>query len=182
MPADATSSIISGNSIHVIQGTHAVSDDPNTVLVSILGSCVSTCLWDETARIGGMNHFLLPESTSSDTEATLFGAYAMELLINELLKSGARKDKLRGKLFGGGRIVNGLSDIGAKNGAFAKRFLEREGIPCVSESLGGDRARRIRFWPVDGRAQQLLLKSAAEVNAVAPPKPPVSDSGDVCLF
>ena len=181
MPADTSFHAPVGNTIHVIQGTHVVSDDPDTVLVSILGSCVSTCLWDETAGIGGMNHFLLPEATSSDAEATLFGAYAMELLLNELFKRGARKNRLQAKLFGGGRIVSGLSDIGAKNGVFARSFLEREGIACVSESLGGDRARRIRFWPVSGRAQQLLLKSAAEVNAPAP-KPQTADGGDVDLF
>ncbi|MEZ5953119.1 MAG: chemotaxis protein CheD [Hyphomonas sp.] len=168
-------------SIHVIQGTHAVSDDPNTMLVTVLGSCVATCLWDETAGIGGMNHFLLPEATGNDTEATLFGAFAMELLINELLKRGARKDRLNAKLFGGGRIVSGLSDIGAKNAEFARRFLAREGIPCVSESLGGDRGRRIRFWPVTGRAQQMYLKSAVAEQVVAP-QPAAPDAGEVSLF
>lgn len=168
-------------SIHVIQGTHAVSNDPDTVLSTVLGSCVATCLWDDRAGWGGMNHFLLPEATGSDAEATLFGAYAMELLINELLKHGASKSSLRAKLFGGGRIVDGLSDIGAKNGVFAKRFLEREGIPCVSESLGGDRGRRIRFWPVTGRAQQLFLKSTVR-EAAAPSKAPDSGSGDVSFF
>lgn len=180
MPAEPAT-VQATRSVHVIQGTHAVSDDPHTMLVTVLGSCVATCLWDEAAGIGGMNHFLLPEATGNDTEATLFGAFAMELLINELLKRGARKNRLQAKLFGGGRIVNGLSDIGAKNAAFARQFLAREGIPCVSESLGGDRGRRIRFWPVTGRAQQMFLRTAVEDQPVAPP-PPASEAGEVSLF
>lgn len=167
--------------VHVIQGTQATSDDPDVVLVTVLGSCVATCLWDETVSVGGMNHFLLPEANSNSTEKTLFGAYAMELLINELLKKGARKSHLQAKLFGGGRIVSGLSDIGAQNAEFARRFLEREGIPCVSESLGGDLGRRVRFWPATGRAQQIFIQS--HVDALpARPRPQPENAGDVNLF
>lgn len=167
--------------IHVVQGSHATSSDPNVVLVTVLGSCVACCLWDETVGIGGMNHFLLPESNGNGTEKTLFGAYAMELLINELLKRGARKSHLKSKLFGGGRIVSGLSDIGAQNAEFARRFLDREGIPCISESLGGDRGRRVRFWPVTGRAQQIFVQSDVEVLPSRPPVEP-EGAGDVSLF
>jgi chemotaxis protein CheD len=181
VPADTAFITPAGKTVHVIQGTHAVSGDPDVVLVSILGSCVSTCLWDDVAGVGGMNHFLLPEATSTDAEATLFGAYAMELLMNELFKLGAKKSRLKAKLFGGGRIVSGLSDVGAKNCAFARSFLEREGLPCISESLGGDRARRIRFWPVGGRAQQLILQAAIEESAPVSKREP-ADSGDVDLF
>lgn len=167
--------------VHVIQGTQATSDDPDVVLVTVLGSCVATCLWDETVGVGGMNHFLLPEASSNSTEKTLFGAYAMELLINELLKKGARKSHLQAKLFGGGRIVSGLSDIGAQNAEFARRFLEREGVPCVSESLGGDLGRRVRFWPATGRAQQIFIQSNVDMLPVRP-RPQPEDAGDVNLF
>lgn len=122
-------------SIHVIQGTHAVSNDPDTVLSTVLGSCVATCLWDDRAGWGGMNHFLLPEATGSDAEATLFGAYAVELLINELLKHGASKSSLRAKLFGGGRIVDGLSDIGAKNGVSRSASSNARAFPAFPKAL-----------------------------------------------
>jgi len=155
--------------IHVIQGDFSVSNDPNAVMTTILGSCVATCLFDPVARVGGINHFLLPGDTSKDGEMT-FGVHAMELLINALLKKGADKYRLQAKLFGGARMIQGLSDIGAKNERFAKEFLERENIPCVGESLGGTQARRIRFEPTTGRARQRVMGDAAVV-PVAKPKP-----------
>lgn len=168
--------------VHVIQGTHAVSDDPKAVLMTILGSCVATCLWDEKSKIGGMNHFLLPDVTSGESEARLYGAHAMELLINDLMKRGARKDRLQAKLFGGASMIEGLSVIGARNAAFAKQFLSREGILCVGESLGGTHARRVRFWPVTGKAQQMCLSDVPDPVKAAPAPPAPKDVGDVSLF
>ena len=168
---------------HVIQGSHAVSDDPEVVLMTILGSCVATCLWDERRGIGGMNHFLLPEGSSGDSEVRLYGAHAMELLINDLMKRGAKKERLKGKLFGGASMIEGLSAVGARNATFAKKFLEREGIPCIAESLGGKRARRIRFWPVQGKAQQLFVAEAPGLlKAEVPPSVRPKDVGEVSLF
>ena len=171
--------------IHVIQGDFAVSNDPNAVMTTILGSCVATCLFDPLIRIGGMNHFLLPGDTSAAGEMT-FGVHAMELLINALLKKGADKYRLQAKLFGGARMIEGLSDIGAKNARFAREFLERENIPCVGESLGGTQARRIRFEPTTGRARQRVMGDAREVPEARPAPPPAplaEDAGnDVELF
>ncbi|KAK0331538.1 hypothetical protein LTR94_028535, partial [Friedmanniomyces endolithicus] len=117
--------------LHVGQGEHRVTDDPHVVLSTILGSCVSMCLRDPVARVGGMNHFLLPEASSADVGAEAsrrYGAYAMELLINEVLKAGGRRDRLEAKLFGGGRMFDGLRDVGRANADFAERFLRDEGI------------------------------------------------------
>ncbi|MFM8820057.1 MAG: chemotaxis protein CheD [Phenylobacterium sp.] len=147
-PAPASRAI----KIHVVQGEHCVSADPHASLSSVLGSCVAACLYDPERGVGGMNHFLL--ASGDGQEAMRYGAYAMEVLINDLLKLGASRDRLQAKLFGGAKIMDRLNDIGAENAIFAREFLATEGIPLVSESLGGRRARRIEFWPVGGRARQ----------------------------
>jgi chemotaxis protein CheD len=165
--------------VHVVQGDYAVAGSDDIVLTAILGSCVATCLHDRFAGVGGMNHFLLPETGRNASASVLYGAQAMELLINGLLKRGARKERLEAKLFGGGRMIAAFGNIGEGNAAFARRFLRDEGIPCVAESLGGTRARRIRFWPCSGRARQILLDSTpALVQPAAAPAP----ASDVELF
>lgn len=167
--------------IHVIQGDYAVGRDNSAVLTAILGSCVAACLYNSAAGVGGMNHFLLPEARSNSSQQVLYGAQSMELLINALLKAGARKSRLEAKIFGGARMIAGLSDIGQSNAEFARRFLRDEGIPCRAESLGGDQARRIRFWPASGRARQMLLGNV-RLTEPAPPPPPPPAGNDVELF
>ena len=149
--------------LHVSQGEHAVSDCPQTVITTVLGSCVSTCMWDPEARLGGMNHFLLPGDRVEYLQSRLHGTNAMELLINALLRRGAERTRLRAKLFGGSRMIAGLSNIGQANAAFASEFCRRENIPCISGSLGGDAGRRIRFWPSTGRVRQQLLRNAPDL-------------------
>lgn len=149
-----------GRPIHISQGEFLVAGSGAQSITTILGSCVACCLYDENARLGGMNHFLLPDTTGSTFQAASFGVNAMELLINELIKHGAQRSELRAKLFGGARMVNGLSDIGLKNSEFSIEFLAKERIPCVSQSLGGSQARRVEFWPDSGRARQKLLGDA----------------------
>jgi len=101
------------------------------------------------------------------------------------MKRGCKKNRLEAKLFGGARMMAGLSDIGQQNAEFGRAFLAREKIPCIGESLGGVRARRIRFWPVSGRARQILL-SARDTSLVDAPvrnaPPPKTESGDAELF
>lgn len=143
--------------IHVIQGGYSATADPDHILTTILGSCVSTCLCDPVAGVGGINHFLLPDGDRRNAGQMRYGLHAMELLINELLKLGARKDRMRAKLFGGARMYDGLGNIGQSNAEFALRFLETEGIILDGQSLGGNRARRLRYWPTNGKAQQLFL-------------------------
>jgi len=153
-------------SVHVMQGEHHVSDREDTVMTTVLGSCVSACLHDPVRRIGGMNHFLLPgEAGSSDVR---HASAAMERLVNTLLKQGARRDRLEAKLFGGSRMVSGLPDVGRRNGEAALSFLAVEGITLRAQSLGGTNARRVRFWPATGRAQQLLVEEVPQAVPATP--------------
>lgn len=170
--------------LHVVQGSHSVSGEADVMMTTILGSCVAACLWDPMARVGGMNHFLLPEAPEGQVGDRRYGVQAMELLINGLLGLGARRERILGKLFGGARMTKGLVDIGARNAAFARKFLQDEGLQQVSESLGGEMARRIQFWPATGRARQHLVEPASVISqerALPPPRPAVS-SGDLELF
>ena len=172
--------------LHVGQGEHHVTADPDVVLSTILGSCVAMCLRDPLAGVGGMNHFLLPEGAGAGTDAgRRYGAYAMELLINDVLKAGGRRERLEAKLFGGGRMFDSLRDVGRANADFAERFLRDEGIPIVSSSTGGVSARRVEFWPTSGRVRQRLVavdNAPQDVRRPTPPPMPAVASGDVDLF
>ena len=163
----------------IIQGEFAVGRDPDERISTLLGSCVSVCLWDEVAGIGGMNHMLLPDGLGVELRAASVGASAMELLINALLQEGARKSRFKAKLFGGAAMVSGLSDIGARNGNFAHDYLERESIPVIAESLGGTEARQIRFWPTNGRVQ---MRSVANETVVEPTVSRKPEANGVELF
>ena len=154
---------------HVIQGEFLVGGRESGPITTLLGSCIAACLFDPVAGQGGMNHFLLPGETGNGLGAASFGVNAMELLINGLIRTGAVRARLRAKLFGGARIVDGLSDIGARNAEFALDFLRRENIPCVGQSLGGAQARRILFWPATGRVQQRFLSNVPLHEDLRPP-------------
>ncbi len=167
----------------VIQGQYKVSKDEDVVLSTILGSCIATCLWDPIAGVGGMNHFLLPGDRGDSDKTLSYGAYSMELLINGLLKRGGERDRFEAKIFGGASMMVGLPEIGKKNIEFARKFLSEEDIPCTKESIGGTRARRIKFWPVSGRVRLLLIEQSEapvldEKPAVVAPPP----GNDVELF
>jgi chemotaxis protein CheD len=148
---------------HITQGEYCVGTGDNGSITTILGSCISSCLHDPEGGFGGMNHFLLPEGCRASRQAASFGVNAMELLINELIKQGANRKRLQAKIFGGARMIAGLSDVGAMNSVFVTDFLRREGILCVAQSLGGDQARRVEFWPESGRARQKLLTDRVAV-------------------
>ena len=171
--------------VNIIQGEQHVTTDESVLLTTILGSCVAACLNDPVARVGGMNHFLLPGSDDDSTGFSVrYGAHAMELLVNALLQQGAKRGRLRAKLFGGARLVAGLTDVGALNASFAERFIQREGITYSGGSLRGDQGRRLQYWPSNGRARQLSL-SRVEASALAAerPRPAVlQDCGEVELF
>jgi chemotaxis protein CheD len=171
--------------IHVIQGECAVSDRPEAVLTTVLGSCVAACMRDPVLKIGGMNHFLLPGEgeRSRLNEAERFGVYLMELLVNGLLKRGARRENLEAKLFDGGRTIQNFTDIGAKNIEFARRFLDNEGISYTGGSVGGDQGRRLEFQPHTGKARQFLLpKAVAPMPAPEPRVPAPAAGGELELF
>lgn len=141
----------------VLQGEVAISSDPEVVFGTVLGSCIAVCMFDKTAGVGGMNHFLLPggEASGQDGDTALrFGINAMERLVNGILKAGGKREALQCKAFGGGAVLASMSDVGAENVAFLQHYLRTEGLECTSFSFGGFKARRIRFWPCTGDVRQ----------------------------
>lgn len=152
-------------------GLHAAKIGPgelyaskrNILIVTVLGSCVSVCLRDPVARIGGMNHFMLPdraESSSLLSEPARYGAHAMEMLINNLLSMGAQRSRLEAKTFGAGRVLPGMSDVGARNAKFALEYLERERIPVKASDVGGEHARKVYMFVETGR---VLVKEITQL-------------------
>ena len=158
-------------SVSISQGEFAVSRDHDAVISTILGSCVSACIWDDVAHVGGMNHILVAQRTVDGTACDFAGVNAMELLINAMVRKGADRNRLKAKVFGGARMVKGLSDIGRANGDFALNFLQQEGIECLGHSLGGESARHIRFFPAQGRVMQKTVAATAEMEPKAAPVP-----------
>ena len=145
----------------ITQGQHAVSADPEVSISTVLGSCVACCLWDRIAGLGGMNHMLLAQRQRQNLPCDREGVNAMELLINDLLKLGARRDRLQAKVFGGASMGIGHTEIGARNAAFTLGFLAREGITCTAKSLGGTDARQLVFWPASGVVRQRFAGAGA---------------------
>lgn len=170
-----------GKRINIVQGEFHVSDDPHLSITTLLGSCVAACLYDPIAKVGGMNHFLLPGEDRDSPFVTRQGVHLMELLINGVLKLGAARPRLEAKLFGGARTMAGLGDFGAANAKFAQDFLKREGIAVLGGSLGGETGRRIQFWPAQGRVRQKLVRPTEErIPRILPPIQ--TTSGDLELF
>jgi chemotaxis protein CheD len=133
------------------------------MIVTVLGSCVSTCIRDPETKVGGMNHFMLPQhggdpSTPLSSSAR-YGAYAMEILINQLLSLGAKRERFEAKVFGGGRVLAGLSDVGQRNVDFVREYLRRERVRLVAEDLGKNFARKVYFFPDTGRVLVKQLRT-----------------------
>ncbi|WP_019956150.1 chemotaxis protein CheD [Yoonia vestfoldensis] len=165
--------------VTIVQGDFAVSNDVHVVMSTILGSCVAVCLFDRQAKVGGMNHFLLATGGDANTADLKYGVNAMELLINKILRAGGDRRRLQAKIFGGARMTVHARDIGQSNGDFAQSFLEREGIPCLSQSLGGTLARRVQFTPTTGAARQM------QITGSPPPETQVTrprQAADITLF
>ena len=153
----------------VHQGDCHVSNAPDVTFSTVLGSCVSACVRDRVANVGGMNHFLLAEQSGSAKDrygaSARYGAFAMEQLINKVLSQGTgKKANLEIKIFGGGKINSALDDVGAKNIEFVRQFLSTEGYVVMSEDLGGTFARRVLFKPHSGRAFVKRLDSDMNAN------------------
>ena len=133
-------------------------------IVTVLGSCVSACVRDRVMGIGGMNHFMLPE-TDKDLEsdnlslATRYGSHAMERLINDILRNGGRRDNLEIKVFGGGRILPHMTDIGIRNAVFVKKYIQMEGLALLGQDLGEIFPRKVVYFPVTGLAMVKKLRS-----------------------
>jgi chemotaxis protein CheD len=156
--------------VKVFPGEYYVTSQTDEVLVTILGSCVAACIRDPRTGIGGMNHFMLAEGTSQtwggDAESTRYGNFAMEKLINELLKLGCSRQSLEIKVFGGGNVTDTRNLIGTQNAEFVQRYLDTEGLPITAQDLGGQYPRRIHYYPSTGRVVRRLL-AGSETTAVA---------------
>ena len=128
----------------------------NMLIVTVLGSCVSACIRDRITGLGGMNHFMLPDSgdVNNPVSASMrYGSFAMEILINDLLKAGARRENLEAKVFGGGAVLRGFTamNVGERNAAFVMSFLKTERIPVLAEDLNDIYPRKVYFFPKTGR-------------------------------
>ena len=141
------------------------------VLDTVLGSCVSACIRNPRLRIGGMNHFMLPRPSGrgSDTwdsiagRATRYGSASMETLINRILSAGGTRSELEVKIFGGGRVLSSLSDIGQHNVIFVRDYLKQEGLRVTSEDVGCDYPRHVQYFPMTGRARVRNLTARADI-------------------
>jgi len=146
--------MFSSEAVKVLPGEYFVTT-ANVLMVTVLGSCVSACIRDREKGIGGMNHFMLADSgeASAVSSSARYGTYAMEILINHLLKLGARKSNLEAKVFGGGRVMATLtsSQVGERNSKFVRDFLKVEGIAVAAEDLLDVYPRKVYFFPQNGR-------------------------------
>jgi chemotaxis protein CheD len=178
----------------ILPGEYYVASD-EMVLVTVLGSCVSACIWDRTTGIGGMNHFMLPETGEVDLAgaAGRYGTYAMELLINELMKKGARRDALEAKLFGGGNVMRNFTtlNVGERNAAFAEKFLETERIRVTAKDLLDIYPRKVVFFTHSGRAlvkklredrSETIVKIESKYKSTLAVAKPATTGGDIELF
>ena len=140
------------DAVKVLPGEYFVSND-DMVIMTVLGSCISACIWDGKVRLGGMNHFMLPDGDSADGFGR-YGSYAMELLINEMLKKGARRETMQAKVFGGAQVMAGFTtmNVGERNTKFVLDYLSTERIPVVSQDVLDIHPRKVCFFPTTGKA------------------------------
>jgi len=138
-------------------------------MMTVVGSCVAACIRDSITGIGGMNHFMLPTKSPDSPNhqwdatgvnaATRYGSYAMEHMINEILKYGGRRERLEVKLFGGGKIMNNMANVGLQNIEFVKDYVDVEGLNLLAEDLGDIYPRKILFYPTTGRVRVKKLRA-----------------------
>lgn len=140
------------DAVKVLPGEYFVSNE-DLVIMTVLGSCIAACMWDGPAKVGGMNHFMLPEGEGMGGFGR-YGSYAMELLINEMLKMGARRETMQAKIFGGAAVMAGFTtmNVGERNTKFVKDYLAMERIPVVSQDVMDVQPRKVCFFPVTGKA------------------------------
>jgi chemotaxis protein CheD len=177
------------DAVKVLPGEYFVHDE-DVLIMTTLGSCIAACLWDRAARVGGMNHFMLPDAAAGMTDGGRYGSYAMELLINELMKRGATRSTLEAKVFGGAAVLSGMStlNIGERNTRFVLDYLQTERIPVVSKDVLEVYPRKVCFFPASGKA---MVKRLAPTNpdavlaldrAAAQKARSASSAGSVDLF
>ncbi len=158
--------------VKVFPGEHYVTQNSEEMLVTVLGSCVAACVRDPIAGLGGMNHFMLPESLTDGggwgkvTGSLRYGNFAMEQLINDILKQGGRRNRLEVKVFGGGRIMNIGGAIGERNAEFVEAYLAAEGLPIVARHLLGNYPRRVHYFPLTGKVYMQELRRLDDISLV----------------
>lgn len=139
----------------------------NELITTVLGSCVSACIRDPAAGIGGMNHFMLPAETQPGDALeyrslgadAVYGGYAMERLLNCIFKYGGRRENLEVKIFGGGRIISGMTNVGLQNIEFVRTYLQTEGLKVAAEDVGDDFPRRVAYFPATGKVWVKKLRN-----------------------
>lgn len=148
----------------ILPGEYYVTKQ-DEIITTVLGSCVSACVWDKVFGIGGMNHFMLPLSHNGEwggsellSTATRYGNYAMEHMINDIMKHGGHRRNLAIKIFGGGQIISEMSNIGEKNIMFVETYIKNEALKLVGKDVGGIHPRKVVFYPFSGRAMVKKLK------------------------
>ena len=154
----------------ILPGEYFVSTN-NEIIATVLGSCVSACIRDVEAGVGGMNHFMLPEGEKCpDSGACLstsarYGSYAMEQMINTILSHGGSRERLEIKLFGGGKVLQTMTDIGKRNIQFVREYLHLEALSVMAEDLGGLHPRKVLYFPRTGKVlmRQLPLSQDEQV-------------------
>ncbi|MEJ1961961.1 MAG: chemoreceptor glutamine deamidase CheD [Gammaproteobacteria bacterium] len=149
--------------VKILPGEYYVTRGDEAI-TTVLGSCVSACIRDPAMRIGGMNHFMLPEDNSLRDNrtpvglATRYGSNAMESLINDVLKLGGVRTRLEIKIFGGGRVLAHMTDIGARNIDFVRSYLSTEGLRTNAQDVGGEQPRKVVYYPAEGRVRVRKLR------------------------
>ena len=173
--------------VKVLPGEYFV-DSQDLLIMTTLGSCIAACLWDRNARIGGLNHFMLPEGVG---DSGRYGSYAMELLINEMMKRGASRGALEAKVFGGGQVIAGMEtmNVGERNTRFVLDYLKAEHIPVVSKDVLDIYPRKVCFLPDSGKAMVKRLAATAasallarERESARQATPAAGGGGSVDLF
>lgn len=177
--------------VKVLPGEYFVHDE-DLLIMTTLGSCIAACLWDRERRIGGLNHFMLPElgAGMAGSDSGRYGSYAMELLINELMKRGASRLNLEAKVFGGGAVIAGMAslNVGERNTAFVLDYLKTERIPVVSKDVLDIYPRKVCFFPASGKAMVKRLAAShpeallAQDRAAAKAPSPGAGGGSIDLF
>ena len=154
------------DAVKVLPGEYFVSNE-EIMIMTVLGSCISACVWDGRVRAGGMNHFMLPDGDSADGFGR-YGSYAMELLINQMLKMGARRENMQAKVFGGAQVMAGFTsmNVGERNTKFVLDYLATERIPVVSQDVLDIHPRKVCFFPVSGKALVKRLAHSHPENLV----------------
>jgi chemotaxis protein CheD len=177
----------SNDAVKVLPGEFFVHDE-DILIMTTLGSCIAACLWDRERRIGGMNHFMLPEGIGQ-ADSGRYGSFAMELLINEMIKRGATRATMEAKVFGGGSVVSGMNtiNVGERNTSFVIDYLRTERISIVSKDVLDICPRKVCFLPASGKAMVKRLASAntealLAQERLAAARPLGSGGGSVDLF